>query len=162
MPSAWPAFRGQPGALDARLWDQWFRASGGQLVRLVRHPSLGQQQRRPAERPTGLIGRPDAAEAARQLDRIAETAPECFEGEDLTAARGLTQRLKDFAGSDRSLMDLTDEDERILKRGQDCFAALERGAPRPEAKSATAGISPVVPIAIGAGVGAAILLLLLT
>lgn len=119
----------------------------------------------PPERPSGVIGKFDAADAAGRLAKVAEDAPECWEGEDLTAARGLVERLKEFVSSGRSLMGLSEEEERVLRKGLDCAAALERTV-RAEAAAAAppaaeaGGISPLVPIGIAAGVGLLLVVLL--
>lgn len=123
--------------------------------------SMG-QAKPPPERPAGVIGKFDAADAAKRLVQVVESAPECFEGEDLTVAQSLVDRLKEFSTSGRSLMGLSEEDERVLKKGVDCSVALERSRAQEAPEKAENGGFPIVPVAVGVGVGAAILILVLS
>lgn len=126
----------------------------------VLNRSMGQTT--PMARPSGVIGKVDATEAARKIGGILQDAPECFEGEDLTLAKSLLDRLKEFLGSDRSLVGLSEADEKVFKRGMDCFIALERSKVEKasESKGKEKGF-PILPVAIGAGVGGVLLLLLI-
>jgi hypothetical protein len=121
-------------------------------------PSMGQAKS--PERPSGVIGKMDALDAIKKLGQVTETAPECFEGEDLTVAKSIVDRLKTFSKSEQSIMGLSLEDERVLKRGLDCFVALERSkAPGTEATSSE---FPLVPVLIGAGAGLVLLVIVLS
>lgn len=122
-------------------------------------PFLG-QTKSPPERPLGVIGKLDSADAVKRLGRVIETAPECFVGEDLTAAKSLVDRLKVFSGSEQSILGLSDEDERVLKRGLDCSITLERS--KVKGVEAESSEFPLIPVLVGAGVGLVLLVVVLS
>lgn len=131
---------------------------GGTRPISLRRNHLGQAS---SGRPKGIIGKFDASDALLKLRQVADKAPECWEGEDLTAAQGLILRLETFSTSPQAIMGLSEEEEEILDRGLNCSLALERTAQASSpAASVSSGISPIVPIGIAAGAALALFLLL--
>jgi hypothetical protein len=120
-------------------------------------PFMGQAKS--TERPSGVIGKVDALDAVKKLGQVTETAPECFEGEDLTIAKSIVDRLKTFSGSEQSIMGLSVEDERVLKRGLDCFITLERS--KVKGVEAESSEFPLIPVLVGAGVGLVLLVIVI-
>jgi len=119
------------------------------------------QETTPPERPSGVIGKADALDVIKKLGQVLETAPECFEGEDLTVAKSIIDRLKEFSSSERAIMGLSEGDEKVLKRGLDCFTALDRSKASSVPGSSESKF-PIIPVAIGAGVGVILLVLIIS
>jgi hypothetical protein len=112
----------------------------------------------------------DAAKYGETLNAVVENNPACFEGEDLSVAYALRDRLYSGPYNPEAIrlavmVELSEEEARVLSRAEACYPQLEQGlvsppiTPMPPTGGAriTAPLPegpdpfPLVPVAIGAG-----------
>jgi hypothetical protein len=122
--------------------------------------------------PARSLMRKDAFNLANTLATVIETNPSCFEGEDLSVAYALEQKLRSYGSPvpegmavPAVMLDLSEEEARVAGRAETCGQiptirpAVPGGQPTPSTGPLPAGTRlpegpsqfPIVPVAIGAG-----------
>jgi hypothetical protein len=125
--------------------------------------------------PARTIIRQDAFNLANIIAKVIETNPSCFEGEDLSVAYALEQKLRDYGAPipegmavPAVMLELSEEEARVAGRAESCGqpspiqTALPpgtKGQPRTSTGPLPPGTRlpqgpaafPIVPVAIGAG-----------
>jgi hypothetical protein len=138
----------------------------GDVCRRVVTPSPGYVA------PARSLVRKDAFNLANTLATVIETNPNCFEGEDLSVAYALEQKLRSYGApvpegfaQTAVMLDLSEEEARVAGRAETCGqiptirSAVPGGQPIPAVGPMPTGARlpegpsqfPIVPVAIGAG-----------
>lgn len=86
------------------------------------------------------------------IDRVLQENISCFEGEDLTLARSIADKLKTLVNSNEPSVGFDEEETRVLGVAEACAKALQTAIPGAGVVPASAALS-LVPVAIAVGVG---------
>lgn len=122
--------------------------------------------------PARTVGRKEASSLAAIVSTVIENNSSCFEGEDLSVAYALAQKLSDYGApvpegtyQTAVMLTLSEEEARVAGRAEVCNQmptiqpAVPGGQPIPASGPTPAGQRlpegpapfPIVPVAVGAG-----------
>lgn len=110
---------------------------------------------------TRVIFRAQAITLGAMVDRVLQENVSCFEGEDLSLARALADKLKTLSDSSETSAGLDEEEARVLGVAEACAKAFQAGIPGTGTPTAATALT-FIPVAIAVGVGTYLLYNLLS